>query len=102
MSKHDRFAPFRAAYKAEALKHNGPKYWRSLEHKAAADDGENGEAGGNPGSCIPVSRGRETTEADKGAAADDDDDDVNDDDDDNVRCRRSSVAGGAPRTRTPR
>lgn len=43
MSKHDRFAPFRAAYKAEALKHNGPKYWRSLEHKAAADDGEDVE-----------------------------------------------------------
>ena len=34
MSKRDLFAPFRAAYKAEADKHNGPKYWRSVEHKA--------------------------------------------------------------------
>ena len=31
MSKHDRFAPFRAAYQAEAKKHDGPKYWRSLD-----------------------------------------------------------------------
>jgi Fe-S-cluster-containing dehydrogenase component len=34
MSKRDLFAPFRAAYKADAEKHNGPKYWRSLNHKA--------------------------------------------------------------------
>ncbi len=34
MSKRDLFAPFRAAYKAEADKNNGPKYWRSVEHKA--------------------------------------------------------------------
>ncbi len=40
MSKRDLFAPFRAAYKAEAEKHNGPKYWRSLEHKGAGISGQ--------------------------------------------------------------
>jgi MoCo/4Fe-4S cofactor protein with predicted Tat translocation signal len=35
MSKRDLFAPFRAAYKAEAEKHNGPKYWRSVAHKSS-------------------------------------------------------------------
>jgi Fe-S-cluster-containing dehydrogenase component/anaerobic selenocysteine-containing dehydrogenase len=38
MSKLDRFAPFRAAYKADAEKNNGPKYWRSLDHKAGEVD----------------------------------------------------------------
>ena len=38
MSKLDRFAPFRAGYKADAEKTNGPKYWRSLEHKAGEVD----------------------------------------------------------------
>ncbi len=38
MSKLDRFAPFRAAYKADAETTNGPKYWRSLEHKAGEVD----------------------------------------------------------------
>ena len=35
MSKRDLFAPFRAAYKADAEKNNGPKYWRSVEHKTS-------------------------------------------------------------------
>ncbi len=35
MSKRDLFAPFRAAYKAEAEKNNGPKYWRSVAHKTS-------------------------------------------------------------------
>ncbi|MDP2340743.1 MAG: TAT-variant-translocated molybdopterin oxidoreductase [Deltaproteobacteria bacterium] len=43
MSKHDRFAPFRAAYQAEAKKHDGPKYWRSLEHKAGVVDDDEQE-----------------------------------------------------------
>lgn len=38
MSKLDRFAPFRAAYKADVEKNNGPKYWRSLDHKAGEVD----------------------------------------------------------------
>jgi molybdopterin-containing oxidoreductase family iron-sulfur binding subunit len=33
MSKRDLFAPFRNAYAAEAQKHEGPKYWTSVEHK---------------------------------------------------------------------
>ncbi len=38
MSKLDRFAPFRAGYTADAEKNNGPKYWRSLDHKAGVVD----------------------------------------------------------------
>ena len=37
MSKSDLFAPFRAAYKAEADSHNGPRYWRSVAHKNGDD-----------------------------------------------------------------
>jgi molybdopterin-containing oxidoreductase family iron-sulfur binding subunit len=33
MSKRDLFAPFRNAYAAETQKHDGPKYWTSIEHK---------------------------------------------------------------------
>ncbi|MBM4280502.1 MAG: 4Fe-4S dicluster domain-containing protein [Deltaproteobacteria bacterium] len=33
MSKRDLFAPFRPAYAAEEQKHEGPKYWTSIEHK---------------------------------------------------------------------
>ena len=33
MSKNDRFAPFREGYQQAAIEHDGPEYWRSLDHK---------------------------------------------------------------------